>query len=746
MNNEFHLDWETKSVLPLDEVGLDVYLAHPSTKIIMGQYARGNRKVKVWAPHLDPQIPAELGDALLDPFTIIHSWGANFERQVAKRLLGIDKPVTEWKCTMSHARYAGLPGTLHGAGEVLGLGDKAKLRLGEGKTGTGAKMIRLFCEPVSEGGENTLFGVSEPTFNTPLTHPREWAQFLEYGKMDVEAERAAGVHLARFPLSEEEIETWRLDSKINETGWTTDELLIKNAKRIALLARDPLLSRLKELTQLDNPESRDQLLRWVQDHGYLFDSLSKDFIARALNGDCNLTPEGREVLELRLQTAKSSISKYTALADMAGEDGRLRYQYTYYGAHTGRWAAHGVNVGNLLKPTKAVEKKLDLAIELVHKMDYESIVREFGKPLDVAAGVQRSAFRAPEGYKFVVADLNAIENRGLGYLAQCEAISRVFQQKFTYHGPEFPNKEIFDGSEFSLDPYIQFATRMYNMSYHDLWVEWKIKGDSSKRTFCKPPVLGGGYALGPGEERTDTVTGLKYWTGLQGYARNMGIELPAEVAIKSIAVLREEWKEVTWLWKDMERAAAFAIRHPGHLTGVGVPELKWEFDLFDRLKRKVKEPVLYFQCQSDKVLSLILPSGRPLFYWSPRVETQHKTWTGVKNGKQVTREYDQDVIFYKSRDPKTKQWVEMDTFGGHLVENAVQGDARDILVDGMKEADRMGFQVVGHCYDEIITLVPENGPLGVSDLCACMSRVHSRYKGNLALAADGFESTVYRKG
>jgi hypothetical protein len=230
-----------------------------------------------------------------------------------------------------------------------------------------------------------------------------------------------------------------------------------------------------------------------------------------------------------------------------------------------------------------------------------------------------------------------------------------------------------------------------------------------------------------------------------GYARKMGIELPKEVAVESISVLRKEWKEVTWLWKDMERAAAFAIRHPGHLTGVGVPELQWEFGLFERLGRKTLPPVLFFKCHSDKVLEMILPSGRPLYYWSPRVEVQHKTWTGMKDGREVTREYDQDVILYKAKDQKTGQWVETDTFGGHLVENADQGEARDILVDGLKEADRLGFEVVGHTYDEAVTLVRINSGLGVKELCACLSKKHPRYNGQLSLAAEGFEDEVYRK-
>ena len=381
MTEEGHLDWETRSVPDIDKRGLDVYLAHPSAQIIMGQYARGDRAVKVWEPHLNPQIPAELEDMLLDPFCTIHAWGANFERQVTKKLLGIDKPTTEWVCTMAKARYASLPGSLEDAGEILGLTPaQAKIKDGD-------RLIKLFCEPVDEGGEETLFGISEPAFNTPYTHPTDWKKFCAYGKRDVEAERTAGRRLAPFEMSEEEWETWRLDSKINETGWPVDSLLVQNAREIALRTRTPLLARLKEITQINNPESRNQLLAWAQGQGYLFNSLGKEFIVRALAGECNLTQEGREALELRQQTAKSSIAKYTALADMTGEDGWLRYQYTYYGAHTGRWAAHGVNVGNLLKPTKEVEKKLDLAINLVRLMDYDGIVREFVRPLDVAAGV-----------------------------------------------------------------------------------------------------------------------------------------------------------------------------------------------------------------------------------------------------------------------------------------------------------------------------------------------------------------------
>ena len=83
--------------------------------------------------------------------------------------------------------------------------------------------------------------------------------------------------------------------------------------------------------------------------------------------------------------------------------------------------------------------------------------------------------------------------------------------------------------------------------------------------------------------------------------------------------------------------------------------------------------------------------------------------------------------------------------GPVLVHNCDQGEARDILVDGLKRADRMGFEVVGSTYDEAVTLVPINSSLGVKELCDCLATPHERYKGMLPLAAEGFEDVVYRK-
>lgn len=331
MEDQLWLDYETRSVVDLDERGLDNYVHDSSTQVLLAAYAFGDRVPKLWEPHLNPQIPLELEDALLDPFVRVCSWNSQFEQAITQYILKINKPISEFRDPMCNARYLGLPGKLDEAGRILGLGSDLS------KIADGTRLVRLFCMPESEGGEQTLFGISEPTFRDWRTDPKDWKLFGEYCVRDVIAERAAMRRMHPFPLSQEEWETWLLSEKINSTGWPVDLLLVKNAGDIAVRTREPLLVRMKDLTGLQNCNSRNQLLPWLQERGYLFDSLGKELIVRALGGDCELTPECKEVLELRQQTAKSSISKYTALADMTAEDARLRYQYTYYGAHTGRW-------------------------------------------------------------------------------------------------------------------------------------------------------------------------------------------------------------------------------------------------------------------------------------------------------------------------------------------------------------------------------------------------------------------------
>lgn len=687
MATHFHLDYESRSTVPLDERGLHNYVTDPSTEIILAAYAEGDHKVRLWQPHLEPKPPAELREALEDPLVVCAAWNVSFERAMSRHVLGIDKPVSEWVDTMIQARYASLPGSLEAAGEILGLGSAQR------KMEVGDRLVKLFCSPAVLGGQDTLFGVSETCYRDWASDPADWELFCEYNRQDVRAERAIHKKLSRFPLPADEQRNWEMDQLINERGIPTDLDLVRGAKFIADTEMVKLQAELKELTGLENCNSNEQVLAWVRERGYPFGSLGKAFVARAMAGEGELTDTARRVLEIRKYTSKSSVHKYSRILDTVGSDGRLRYQFSFMGAsRTGRWSgkgaadsdASGVQMQNLSRPAKSVEKRLDLALELVRKMDYGGVLREFGQPLEVVSSVTRSSFCAQPRHKLVICDLSAIENRVAGWLSGCPAILRVFA----------------DG----LDPYIDFATELYSKNYEDVTKE--------ERTNSKPAVLGCGYGLGPGEE-IENEKGDLIKTGLLGYAAALGVSTTQAEAERAVALFRAKYKEVPEFWYALEKASIACVRS-GEPQTVG--------------------PVT-FDMVGKRVLRILLPSGRYLHYIQPEV---HKTEFTIR-GQTFTK----NVLSFMGVNQKTRQWERISTRGGSLFENLCQAIARDVLVHGMRLAEKSGMPVIAHVHDEIICEIPENLS-GIERLIQCMSTPPD-WAPDLPLAAAGFESKYYKK-
>lgn len=697
----FHQDFETKSELSLPDVGLDNYLKHPSTSVLMLAYATDNDQPKLWEPHKQSEIPAEVMDNILSPFQHKYAWNSGFERGVYKHVLGIDIPLGEWRDPMITSRSLSIGSQLSAASKILGLGED------EAKMAEGTRLKNLFCMPQTLGGKETLFGISKATFRDWRTDKIDWDLFGEYCKMDVRAEQAIDRKMFRFPLPDQEWDNWVLDQVINERGITVNMDLVNGASFIAAKEVEILTARLKELTKLENPNSRDQLIAWAQAQGYPFSSLGKAFVGRAMAGEGHLTDLCKEVLEIRKMTSKSSVSKYSRIADMVSSDGRLRYQFAFMGAgRTGRWSGKGsegsgVQLQNLSRPTKAVAKRMDLAIELVQKMDYEAIKREFGQPLEVVTSVIRSSFQAPDGYKLIVADLSAIENVILGWLSGCDSILKVFRE--------------------GRDPYIDFAVDMYKQPYEVLYAEWQA-GDSTKRTNSKAPVLGCGFGLAGGEESVDE-EGDRVFSGLMGYSRALGIELTKEQADQSVKVFRKKFPEVVKFWYAMEEAAISSVRNPGTEIAVERPN----------------KSLITFRTIGKSMLKMRLPSGRDLHYVRPEVHEQQ--FTSKKNGAPYTKA----CLSFEGKEQGSHVWGRVSSFGSHLVENGTQASARDLLVNGMQLAHKKGFSIVAHIHDEIVCLEPEDTPLTLADLCACLTSPPAWADTDLPLGAAGYENKFFKK-
>ena len=766
-----HGDFETFSLIDLTEVGLDNYAKHPSTGVSMLCWSIDDEEeINVWLPRpaypAIGQLPKRLLEAILDQETIIVAWNAQFEHAIFNYVLKIPIEIQRFRDPIVLAHNLSLPGKLDTVAEVLKMANQKDPR--------GDELKKMFCMPVSKGGEMTLFGITEPLFRTQESHPREFAEYIEYCKQDVRASRDLWNRLSKIPFPEHEWRGWFLDHKINTFGIPTRRDLAEKGWRLANRFIEEQRALLKKITGLENPNSDVQMKKWVTERGYPWNSMRAPTVkAEIKNPNSPITAECREALKIRSSARKSSYTKIEKLLLLLSTDDRIRYQFRFMGApRTGRWASGGgeeasMQVQNLPRGEKAVKKKLMLALDLLMKEDYDGIKKEFTETKDEKDSLTvvefvitllRSLFQAKPGKVFHVADKNAIENRVLGWVAGCKAILDVFR---TCTNCGFIVEDLDGvfacpkcGGKKSRCPYISFGTKLYNKPYEQMWSEY-LAGNEDERQNSKPAVLGGGYGLGGGEmffnEYGDEVRG-----GLWGYALTVcGVDMPKDLAHKAVAILREAWPEVPVLWTDLEEAFKQVLRRGGVIK---VGEVTWNRQDKEWVEHptKGKQCVLTFSrikmSDGGYTVRMQLPSGRALHYLNATIDQEERT--SKKNGNP----YKVDVLHYDGiehsatqgadgkNQKKHHKWGRVKTYGGKICENAVQAISRDDLLNSMFLADEMGFDIWGLFHDEVAVEVDDDpwAP-GLSDLVWCMIQVPSWAPG-LILGAEGYTSYVYKKG
>lgn len=397
------IDIETFSSVDLAKSGVYRYAESPDFEVLLFGYSVDGGAVSVVDLASDEKIPLHILSALEDETVIKCAFNANFERICLSRLLGYEtgrylSPVS-WHCTMVWSAYMGLPLSLQGCGAVLRL-DRQKLT--EGK-----ELIRYFCVPCQPTKTN-----GGRTRNRPGDAPEKWARFKIYNARDVETEAEIQQKLSRFPVPEEIWDEYCIDQKINDTGVALDRTLVREAIAMDGVSGHELSEAMKSLTALENPNSVSQMKAWLAANGLHTDTLGKKTVAELLK----TAPERlREVLLLRQQLAKSSVKKYQAMENAVCSDGRARGMFQFYGANrTGRWAGRLIQMQNL--PQNHLSD-LSQARALVRTGNREAVKLLYEDIPDTLSQLIRTAFVAPEGKKFIVADFSAIEARVIAWMA-----------------------------------------------------------------------------------------------------------------------------------------------------------------------------------------------------------------------------------------------------------------------------------------------------------------------------------------
>ena len=445
------IDIETYSSVSLQKSGVYRYVEAPDFEILLFGYSIDGAPVNVIDLTSGEKIPEDILDALTDDTVTKWAFNANFERiclsQHMKNLgMSLDPfhdnhPLSTemarylnpegWRCTMIWSAVMGLPLSLEGCGAVLGL---EKQKLTEGKD-----LIKYFCQPCAPTKSN-----GQRTRNLPRHAPDKWAAFKRYNVRDVETEMSIQQRLQKFPVPDFIWDEYHIDQEINDRGVAIDLPLVRQAIDMDARSRSELTEAMRQLTELENPNSVQQMKQFLTENGLEVDSLGKKVVAELIK---TAPPELRRVLALRQQLAKSSIRKYQSMINAVCSDGRARGMFQFYGANrTGRWAGRLIQLQNL--PQNHLPD-LEHARAIVRSGDYDSVEMLYEDVPDTLSQLIRTAFIPKDGCKFIVSDFSAIEARVIAWMAgeswrqevfanggdiYCASASQMFKVPVEKHG------------------------------------------------------------------------------------------------------------------------------------------------------------------------------------------------------------------------------------------------------------------------------------------------------------------------
>lgn len=688
-----------KTSLPV--VGAEVYACHPSTQVICLAWDD-----QIWSPG-DP-FPTPLWEHVCDG-GLITAWNVAFEYWVWNNVLSPVWPLltlSQLRDAMPRARAWALPGALGKAAKVL--------QLSEQKDTKGQSLIRK------------LSGPRNPTKNDPSMRCRDHTlvtEMRDYCLQDVVTERAVARSMPE--LSAYELRVWQLDQKINTVGIPVDIDAVDNAIELIRQAETALNAELNVLTggRVENSDQLDALKVWAGSRGYQMDSIDKSAVTAALK-DPKIPHDVKRALEIRQALSSKSTKKVWAFKHRL-LNGRIYGQFVYCGAdRTGRWSGYGIQPHNFPRGDAKVKRNSEglfgsvgapakwcpeateqflRSLGLIASFDiaFRTMQERWGDPLKALSASLRGFIKAMLGKRLICSDFRAIEAVVLAVLAGEQWRIDVFNG----HGLIYETSAS-KITGISVDEYVAYAKK--HDSHHP------------DRQLGKLAELASGYQGGVGAWRNfgaaEFFTPERCEEYRADWVRHQADGTRNRYTLQDYAIQRQVWAwrkaspKIKEFWYGLQHTAMAAIREPGIAHG------------HREISYVVERGTLY----------CVLPSGRRLAYHQVR----------IGQGRFG------DAIFYHGNNTNPKYaamgWVELDTYGGKLVENVVQAVARDILAHAMLNLDDAGYTIVWHVHDEIVCEEPE-GRGSVAEVEHLMGDLPDWAKGWPVIAVDGWEGDRYRK-
>ena len=472
-------------------------------------------------------------------------------------------------------------------------------------------------------------------------------RLYQYCKQDVRTECAIRDRLLELRPSEKKL--WQLDQIINDRGIKVDLKLCHAAREVVDEATAELNRQMRNVSnsEIKSVNAVEDIIGFCQRRGVDATSIRRDAVEYLL-GRKDLSPDVRRVLEIRAEAGKASVRKIDALIAGCSKDGRARGLLQYHAASTGRWAGRRFQPQNIKRPKN---KRQEVLIPAVMTGSAKIVELVAGPPLEIVGDVIRGMVCSETPADLYAADYSNIEGRGLAWLAGEQWKIEAFRAFDQGKGPDIYNKtagEILDKPPEHITP-------------------------DERQAYGKVPELALGYQGGVG--------------AFQSMAVNYGVDITDERAEEIKVAWRDKHPRTRQLWYDIEEIAMAAVRFPGKPQPCG----KLQF------------------LMSGSFLFMRLPSGRLLCYPYPKIQKIMTPWGEEKSAltfKTAINVFNANKVV---PDPNNSaKWARVSTYGGALVENAVQAIARDVLAEAMIRVDE-DYPVVMTVHDEIVSEAANGG-------------------------------------
>lgn len=704
----------------LPAVGMGVYAMHPSTRILSAAYdladGLGDR---LWVPGCPP--PQDLLDYVAAG-GLIEASNSGFEfliwNCVGLRLHGWPVlPLQNTRCTKARALAFGLPAALGAACEVLNLSDQ--------KDKKGTALIKKFCIPRNPTKADDRLSID------PATDP-EGPDLYSYNVGDIRAEKALAAVIPE--LSPTELAVWQLDQRVNVRGVQVDLDAVQWLIAVYEFEAGRLNAELQQLTggMVEGASQLAKMTVFLRDYcGLYVTSLDADHVVDLLKRQ-DLHPVARRIIEIRAAVGSANVKKLYAFRLRAGPDGRARDLFEYYKAGTGRWASRGIQAQNMASGGPDIVRAdccgqvhsahlaacpyCQLSTATVHSkredwgpdgMDRVIEDAKTGRifelwpdPVGAITGCLRGLFVSAPGYELISADFTAIE----AVVLACMAGEQWRVEVFRTHG------KIYEMS----------AAKISGVPFDDIIRHKKETGQHHplRKTIGKVAELASGYAGWIGAWKAFGADAFMTEQEIKQAILKWRAESPAIVEFWG-GQYRQPDPSVWYFEPQLhgtEGAAISAVLQPGHwfvCCGVG-----W--------------------IVVNDVLFCRLPSGRDMAYHRPRLDTDQDR-RGCGPCWRLSYE-----CWNSDSSSGPVGWGRWDTYGGKLVENIVQGVARDILAHAMLNLEAAGYPIVLHVHDEPVSEVPA-GYGSIEEYERIMATMPAWCADWPIKAAGGWRGRRYRK-